>query len=123
MTDINIKGHNISLHWGALVAEWLWLDTMGEKITAARSDWGPAALFYAHKNWQRCDPDKRKLEATKGDFYQWFDTATDSEIEAVFAEYEESKAKDRWDKLTNELQEAIEKKILGATLEDTASVL
>ena len=123
MTAISIKGSEISLYWGALVAEWLWLDTMGEKITAARSDWGPAALFYAHKNWQRCDPDSRKLEAQKGDFYLWFDSATDEQIAEVFAEYEESKAKDRWDKLTGELQDAIEKKILGATLEDTASVL
>jgi len=123
MTVVSINGKEISLHWGALVAEWLWLDTMNQEITSARSDWGPAALFYAHKNWQRCDPDTRKLQATKGDFYQWFDGATDEQLTAVFSEYDESKAKDRWDKLTNELTEAVEKKIAGATLEDTVTAL
>jgi hypothetical protein len=121
MTSITINGKEISLHWGALVAEWLWLDTMNEKITSARSDWGPAALFYAHQNWQRCDPDGRKLQATKGDFYTWFENATEAEMVSVFAEYEESKSKDRWDKLTQELSEAVEKKILGATSEGTVT--
>lgn len=121
MTSISINGKEISLHWGALVAEWLWLDTVQEKVTSARSDWGPVALFYAHKNWQRCDPDSRALQATKGEFYQWFDSATDEQILNVFAEYEESKSKERWDKLTNDLSEAVEKKILGETFEDTAT--
>lgn len=124
MTELNINGKAVNLHWGALVAEWLWLDTMNGEITAARSDWGPAALFYAHKNWQRCDPDNRKMQAAKGDFYQWFDSATDEQIVAAMAEYEESKAKDRWDKLTQELAEAVQeqqKKMFGATLEGTAT--
>lgn len=126
MTELKIGDKVIPMHWGALVAEWLWVDTVGGEVTSARSDWGPVALFYAHKNWQRCDPDSRKMMATKGDFYQWFDTATDEQVVEVFAEYEESRAKERWDKLVKDVEGVVaeqQKKIHGATLEGTATEL
>jgi hypothetical protein len=123
MIALNINGKEICLHWGALVAEWLWLDTIGGEVTTARSDWGPVALFYAHKNWQRCDPDSRKLQATKGDFYKWFETASDEVLLNVFAGYEEGKAKERWDKLAKDLNDVLEneKKILIETSGGTVS--
>jgi hypothetical protein len=120
MTSISINGKEISLYWGALVSEWLWIDTMNGDVTSARSDHEPVTLFYAHKNWQRCDPDTRKLQATKGDFYKWYESATDEMKIAALDEYKDSISKERWDKLQEDFDKAIQdqKKILGETSGD-----
>lgn len=121
MIELKVNSKTVPLHWGPLCAEWLWLDTCEGKVTSARSDWVPLSLFYAHKNWSRINGDA--LRVTLAELYTWFEGADEIEYLPALTEYEESKAKERWEKIVSEMNDAIEKKMLGVTPGDTVTAL
>ena len=116
---LEIFGKTVKLHFGALMAEKLYLDVINGKVSEVQSDWTPKAIYYAHlnhcKGWD-CEP-----VVSQGEVFRWHETASNEVIGEVMTAYENSIAKERWDKITDDVKKKIaEITTTGETISGTS---